>query len=579
MIDSIIDSFSVWTDAQGLKSKGRVKSIENISLEGIARLRELILELAVRGKLVPQDATDEPASVLLKRIEKEKEKLIKEGKLKKQALIQEIPKEEIPFELSNNWNWIRLQSLVTVLGDGLHGTPIYTPETNYYFINGNNLSNGKIEIKADTKTVSIDEIIKYKKVLNERTVLVSINGTLGNVAFYNDEEIMLGKSACYFNLSHNIYKHYIKLLLESPYFRTYAIQNSTGSTIKNLGLKAMNEFPIPLPPLSEQQRIVAKVDELMALCDKLESEQTANLKTHQTLVKTLLETLTLAADAEELQAAWERMVPHFDILFSTEDSIEQLKQTILQLAVMGKLVKQDPSDEPASELLKKIAKEKERLVKEGKLKKQTPLPAISEEEKQFALAKGWEWVRLQSLVTILGDGLHGTPEYTQDTDYYFINGNNLINGRIEIKSETKTVSKEEMLKYKKVLNERTVLVSINGTLGNVAFYNDEEIMLGKSACYFNLSEYVSKYYIKLIIDSPFFKEYAFKSSSGTTIKNLGLKAMNEFLIPLPPLSEQHRIVAKVDELFGLCTSLKERLQKVGELKVLLSKTVVEKAVG
>ena len=259
-------------------------------LELINKLRSSILSDAVSGKLVPQDPNDESAEVLLEKIKAEKEKLIKEGKIKKQKPLPPISEDEIPYELPDGWVWTRLQSLVTILGDGLHGTPIYTNDTNYYFINGNNLSNGKIEIKSNTKTVSFQEFTKYQKNLSQNTVLVSINGTLGNVAFYNNEEIILGKSACYFNLFNEVYKYYIKYLIESPYYLDYALNHATGSTIKNLSLKAMNNFLVPLPPLEEQKRIVEKVEKLMATCDALELEvQNSKIETEKLMQSVLKE--------------------------------------------------------------------------------------------------------------------------------------------------------------------------------------------------------------------------------------------------------------------------------------------------
>jgi type I restriction enzyme S subunit len=153
----------------------------------------------------------------------------------------------------------------------------------------------------------------------------------------------------------------------------------------------------PITSESEQHRIVAKVDELMALCDKLEQQQTAGSETHQTLVETLLATLTASADPAEFALSWQRIAAHFDTLFTTEKSLDQLKQTILQLAVMGKLVPQDPNDEPAGTLLEKIAKEKAKLIKEGKIKKQKPLPKIREDEKLCDLPEGWMWTRLGNL--------------------------------------------------------------------------------------------------------------------------------------------------------------------------------------
>ena len=162
---------------------------------------------------------------------------------------------------------------------------------------------------------------------------------------------------------------------------------------EGLSKKVLELFEIPIPPLAEQHRIVAKVDELMALCDQLEQQQTDSNETHHILVETLLATLTQAADQADFDEAWQRIADQFDTLFTTETSIDQLKQTILQLAVMGKLVPQDPSEEPASVLLKKIAKEKARLVKEGKIKKYKPLPPVDVNAAPFDLPSGWVWAR------------------------------------------------------------------------------------------------------------------------------------------------------------------------------------------
>lgn len=164
--------------------------------------------------------------------------------------------DEIPFEIPDTWCWCRLRDIVYDLGDGIHGTPKYDDKGQYYFINGNNLLNGKIEIKQSTKRVSETEYKKYKKNLSERTIFVSINGTLGNIAFYNNEQIILGKSACYFNLTEHISKNYVYNFLNTNYFKKYAVENATGSTIKNVSLQAMRNLLIPIPPEEEQDRIV-----------------------------------------------------------------------------------------------------------------------------------------------------------------------------------------------------------------------------------------------------------------------------------------------------------------------------------
>ena len=221
-------------------------------------------------------------------------------------------------ELPSGWAWKQLQTITSVLGDGLHGTPAYSANGDFYFINGNNLSDGKIILKEGTKRVTRVEYEKYKKELNENTILVSINGTLGNTAFYNNEKVILGKSACYFSVTSEVDKHYVRYLLTGQRFLSYADNTATGSTIQNVSLKSMREFQIPVPPtIKEQQAIVREIESRLSVCDKLEETITANL----------------------LQA-------------------ESLRQSILKKAFEGKLVPQDPNNPPASELLEKIQGQK-----------------------------------------------------------------------------------------------------------------------------------------------------------------------------------------------------------------------------
>ncbi|MBU4321340.1 MAG: restriction endonuclease subunit S [Nanoarchaeota archaeon] len=231
-------------------------------------------------------------------------------------------------ELPNNWKWKEIKEITSVLGDGLHGTPKYSDIGNYFFINGNNLSNGKIEIKENTKRVTIEEYEKYKKPLNKRTIFVSINGTLGNTAFYNNEKVILGKSACYFNVLDTIDKRYVRYCITSNRFINYANKTATGSTIKNVGLKAMREFEIPIPTtLEEQQLIVDTIETHFSSADKVQ-----------------------------------------EIVDKALTQAERLRQSILKTAFEGRLVPQDPTDEPASVLLERIKKEKEKLEKVRKTK-------------------------------------------------------------------------------------------------------------------------------------------------------------------------------------------------------------------
>ena len=225
----------------------------------------------------------DPASELLKRIKAEK---AKSGK--KEKPLPPIKPEEIPFEIPENWVWCRLGEITSILGDGLHGTPNYDPNGGYYFINGNNLINGKIEIKDTTKRVSGSEYEKHKKQLISNTVFVSINGTLGNLAYYNGEKIILGKSACYFNLYQEVVREYIGIYIKSSYFLKYAVDVASETTIKNVSLKSMRLLPIPLPPPTEQKRIVAEIEKQFAKTKQLKEHIIANQQATEQLLKALL---------------------------------------------------------------------------------------------------------------------------------------------------------------------------------------------------------------------------------------------------------------------------------------------------
>jgi type I restriction enzyme S subunit len=559
----ITDHLDLWIAALKRKSTAGRGSSSKVELYGIKKLRELILELAVRGLLVPQDPTDEPASELLKKIAAEKAKLVKEGRVKKEKPQPPISGEEMLFPLPKGWTWIRNASLFGLRKGRVPKDISESGEIPYLDIEALDRGN----VRRYTNDTSIPRA-------TSGDLLVVCDGSRSGLVL-NGKDGAIGSTLSVIETPKFI-QAFVRLLFLHGFERLNSAMR--GAAIPHLDTAKLLSEVTGLPPLAEQHRIVAKVDELMALCDQLEQHTDASLGAHQMLVDTLLSALTSATDHAQFASAWQRIAGHFDTLFTTEDSIDQLKQTILQLAVMGKLVPQDPNDEPASELLKKIAAEKARLVKEGKIRNAKQLLPIAEDEKPFELPSGWAFCRLQELVSTLGDGLHGTPIYDNAGDYRFINGNNLSNGDIVIKSDTKRVGQTEYEKHRKKLDDSTVLVSINGTIGNVAFFKGEQVILGKSVCYFNLLSGIEKLFIKRFIESPFFFDYAASQATGSTISNLGLKAMNAFPIPLPPASEQVRIIAKLDELFALCDQLKFRLSAAQTTQLHLTDALVERAI-
>ncbi|MGB0782206.1 MAG: restriction endonuclease subunit S, partial [Marinomonas sp.] len=402
----ITEHIDLWTGAVKDKSSAGRGSRGKRELYGIKKLRELILELAVRGKLVSQDPSDEPASELLKRIAAEKAELVKQGKIKKPKKLPEIGEDEKSFALPDGWEWCYLSDVSSYIQRGKG--PKYADSGSVRVISQKCIQNTGFDVSV-ARYVTDNSLESYQpeRFLRDCDILWNSTGT-GTVGRANvirdvEEDSLVADSHVTVIRLVSVDSQFMWSFISAPFVQTRiepTHENSlvSGSTKQvELNTSSVQSLLVPIAPLAEQHRIVAKVDELMALCDQLEQQTESSLGAHQTLVQTLLDTLLQSFDAEELEQNWQRLSAHFDLLFTTEQSIDQLKQTILQLAVMGKLVPQDPNDEPASELLKRIAAEKEELVKQKKIKKQKPLPPISDDEKPFQLPEGWEWCRADDI--------------------------------------------------------------------------------------------------------------------------------------------------------------------------------------
>lgn len=500
MIDDIVtNSLDIWAAAIKRKNTQGRGSSKKIELYGIKKLRELILELAVRGLLVPQAPNDEPASVLLKKIAVEKARLLKEGKIKKQKLLPPISDEEKPFELPEKWKWARLGEI-----------------TNY----GLSDKAEPCDVHKDTWVLELEDVEKetskllQKKRFAERefrsskNIFIQGDVIYGKLRPYLDKVLVADEDgACSTEMIPvrayaEIIPEFLRLSMKSPHFKEYANNSTHGMNLPRLGTDKGRLALTPLCSVPEQHRIVAKVDELMALCDQLEQHTETSLSAHQTLVETLLGALTAthsqsthpaggaasggkadnagataraansttrAADNARFTDAWQRIAAHFDTLFTTEHSIDQLKQSILQLAVQGKLVPQDPNDQPASELIKKIAAEKAQLIKDKKIKKQKNLPPISEEEKPFELPEGWEWCRIWSIANLITSGSRDWAKYYSEDGAIFVTMGNLSRGNYKLRMDTiRYVNPPKDGEGNRTrLEENDLLISITGDVGNL----------------------------------------------------------------------------------------------------------------
>ncbi|EHO2535251.1 restriction endonuclease subunit S [Salmonella enterica] len=577
----IVDHIDTWTTALQTRSTAGRGSSGKIDLYGIKKLRELILELAVRGKLVPQDPNDEPASVLLERIAAEKAELMKQGKIKKQKPLPEISEEEKPFELPVGWEWTTLNTLAEINPK----IDVSDDEQDISFVPMPLIST-KFDGSHDFEVRKWKEVKKgYTHFANGDIAIAKITPCFENskAAIFSGLKNNVGVGTTELHVarpySQAVNQQYLLLNFKSPGFLKTGESQMTGSAgQKRVPRNFFENYPLPFPPLQEQERIVNNFTQLMILCDQLEQHSLTSLDAHQQLVETLLTTLTDSQNADELTENWARISEHFDTLFTTEASIDALKQTILQLAVMGKLVQQDPNDEPASELLKRIAQEKAQLVKDGKIKKQKPLPPISDEEKPFEIPANWEWVRFGTITTSrLGKMLDkaknkGTPKkYIRNVNVQWDNIS--IDDVNEMKFEDNELSEF-------ILRNGDLLICEGGEPGRCAIWNKPgefyfQKALHRVRTFCNIPERILAIHLK----NDSLNGRLANLFTGVTIKHLPGDKLQQYVIPLMPLNEQTNIIEKLNFLLDICDSLSKEIKSSQQTQLHLADALTDAAIN
>ena len=545
----ITEHLDLWTGAVTKKSSRGRGSNGKVELTGIKKLRELILELAIRGKLLDQSPDDKPAQQLLERCLEAKTEALQKGKLKKTRKQAAITKEDTPFTLPNRWIWSRLDDLVRVINGRAYkkhemlasGTPLlrvgnlFTSNEWYY---------SDLELEEDKYIDSGDLIYAWS---------ASFGPFIwdGGRAIYHYHIWKLD-----FFDNEAINKHFICLYLKAV---TEEIKSSgSGIAMIHMTKAKMEELIVPLPPQQEQHRIVQKVDELMALCDRLEQQTSDQLKAYETLVDTLLGTLTQSKNATELADNWARLAAHFDTLFTTEQSIDKLKQTILQLAVMGRLVEQDAGDESAISYLTGWG--------------------IKASEHEMP---GWATVELGSLGEILGGATPSkrNPEFwsgsipwvspkDMKTSQIFDSQDHVSESAID-NSPLRTIPPQSILMVVRgMILAHSFPVAMTTT--PVTINQDMKALVPPRdlAPYLLLTLTAIKATVTNLVE---------RSSHGTCkLKSETLWALP---IDLPPLKEQMRILQKVDELMALCDQLKERLNQASGTRCQLAEAAADKALN
>ena len=555
--------------------------------DGVAKLRELILTLAVQGKLLPQDPSDEPASVLLKKIRAEKDRLITDGKIKRDKSLAEIAEEERPFELPVGWEWVRLNTLLQKIGAGstpLGGKEVYT-QTGVKFLRSQNVWDDGLRL-AGVAFIKPETHAKMAgtTVLPDDLLFNITGASIGRCAVVPSDfdDANVSQHVTIVRTVLPTLNTFLHKVLVSRHVQQTVMDVQVGVSREGLSIAKLGSFLIPLPPLAEQSRIVTRVEELMRLCDALQDKARLEATQHAQLVATLLGTLTAASGAcasdasaptpgepaDHLYARWQRVSPHFDLLLDRPEAVDALEQTILQLAVRGHLVPQDPQDEPASQLLKRIRAEKDKLIAERKIKRDKPLAPIGDDEKPFDLPQGWEWARLGDVATIASNlvqpALHRTA--WQVAPDCIEKGT----GRLLAK---RTVAQAEVISANHLFKPGQILYSkIRPSLSKAVLVDFAGLC---SADMYPIETSLDTQYLLMFILSQPFLDQVSIAENRVKMPKLNQEALVAFSVALPPLTEQSRIVARVASLRALCADLRQRLTTARTQQALLAQVLVQ----
>lgn len=532
---------------------------------------KMILDLAVRGKLVPQIEDEEPASKLLQRIREEKERLIVEKVIKKEKPLSPITEDEKPFEIPSSWEFVKVNEIafVTKLA-GFEYTKNIFPNLSQKGIplfKGKNVQSGKLILEFESfipQEIS-DEL--FRSQLRKKCLLTPYVGTIGNIAIFDGSfkahlGSNVGKIELFNNFTKNMLEEYVLLFFKSTYGLLQLKKHRKATAQESISIEAIRDSIVIVPPLEEQERIVEKVEKLQELSKKFKEIYNSNEKTRANLKKSILEEVEKSGTNNELLISLEKLFGNFEKVIKTKEDVKDIRNLVLSLAVRGKLVPQIEDEEPASKLLEKIKEEKERLIAEKVIKKEKPLPPITEDEKPYDIPNSWEWVYFSDVLDVR-DGTHDTPKY-EASGIPLVTSKNIYNGTLNFEN-LKYISYEDHLKIssrsKVELND--ILFAMIGSIGNPVIVDTNKEFSIKNVALF-------KYYIKNSIDKKYLWYYLkhvqdnmILNASGGVQKFVSLGYLRKYIFSLPPLEEQERIVKRVDELMVVCDTLESKIE-IGE---------------
>jgi type I restriction enzyme S subunit len=530
---------------------------------GVQKLRELILQLAVRGKLVPQDPGDEPASVLLDRARAVKGDLIRRKQVRERGF-SPIGEEEALFPLPEGWMWARLDDVGYELGQKV-------PDRLFTYVDVSSVDNRRGSISDQVQVLDPqDAPSRARKLISPGTVIYStVRPYLLNIAVIDkefDPEPIVSTAFAVLHPFAGIEARYLFHYLRSAPFIEYVEAQMTGMAYPAINDGKFYSGPVPVPPIAEQRRIVEKVNQLMALCDELEERQHRRVEARVRLNRASLHHLTAATDDTQLAEHWRRIRDNFHRLYDAPETVTELRQAILQLAVRGKLVPQNPSDEPASVLLERIEAEKQRLYTEVKIGKASKPSPVEPDEVPFEIPNSWEWTRLDTLSAVIEYGTSQRASSIPD-GVPVIRMNNVQAGAV-LTDDLKYVPADISDLPRLLLNKGDILFNRTNSFE----------LVGKSGIFqgdsgkFTFASYLIRLrcwpgvvpeYVNLVLNAPFFRSSQIEPeiTQQTGQANFNGSKLRRTLLLLPPVDEQRRIVEKVNQLMALCDGLEAKLTR------------------
>ena len=490
-------------------------------------LKSSILQLAIQGKLVEQRPEEGTGEELYQQIQAEKKRLIQEGKIKKEKPLPEIAEDEMPFEIPESWKWVQWGEIVNIVSARrvhqsdwkMEGIPFYRAREIAKLA-----TDGYVENELFISQELYEEFPK-SGVPKEGDIMVTAVGTLGKTYILKDKDHFYYKDAsviCFENYAH-VCPEYLKYLMESELMKSQIRSNSGGTTVATLTMVRMVEYLMPLPPLAEQKRIVAQIEQLLPYLDRYEK-------------------------------AWNRL-EDFGSRFPAD-----MQKSILQMAIQGKLVEQRPEEGTGEELYRQIQAEKQALIKAGKIKKEKPLPEIAEDEVPFEIPEGWKWVYFGELYSLSnGTASRGTEGGIERPVLRLadLSGNTINTENVRKISLTE----REFLSHK-VQKDDLLFVRVNGSKERVAtafHYTAEKTIsyCDHLFCGHKCSSLVDVDYVMFAFNCWATRKHLIPEIKTTAGQNtINQTSMARILLPLPPLAEQKRIVARLEEILPLCERLK-----------------------